>query len=256
MKIRILVLSLLLVLALGSSGIFCATGIDLNSLDKVVLKFELKDGTVKEVSQTNKNNGRFAQAVENLLDYYYNIYSVAKLVSINDIPLEQTQFYKYAGKIDDNKKGLGYSNSPDIVSRVKNNKDMEIPLVEIDPNTTTISVNGDMMRCTGSVYVSGNLTYLPARSVLESLGYNVDADFNPYYKMIIATKRIGKEEIRVEIKFDSKKAYLSTVGIIDMDGLLELKEDGTYISLPDAIKLTGTDISVKGKNISITTGGA
>jgi|LSQX01.3.fsa_nt_gb hypothetical protein len=254
MNIRILTLSLLLI-ALCSSGISYAANIDLNSLDKVVLNIELKDGTVSEVSQTNKKNGHFAQAVENLLDYYYNIYSVAKLVSINDIPLHQTQFSKYAGKIDDNKKGLGYSNSPDIVNRVKINKDMEIPLSEIDPNTTTISVNGDMFRCTGSIYMSDNLTYLPFRSLFESLGYNVEADFNPYYKMIIATKRIGKEEIRTEVKFDSKRAYVSTVGIVEMGYLLVLKDDGAYISLPDAIKLSGTDISVKGKNISITTGG-
>lgn len=253
MKRRIFVV-LLLVIIIVSSGISSAAGMNIESLDKVVLIFELKDGTIKEVSQTNKHNGKFEKAVINLLDYYYNIYNVSKLLSLNDTPIEQTQYSQYAGKIDDNKKGLGYSNSPDIVQRAINNENMNLVLTEINPNTTTLKVDGEQVRCSGNVYISGDQTYLPLRSVLEALRYDVIADFNAYYQMIIATtKRSGKEEIRIEVRLGSQMVYISTVGIVELSAPLELKDDGTYIAVSDAIGLTGAEIRVNGNDITIFT---
>ncbi len=212
-----------------------AANIDLNNLNKVIIKFVELDGSVKE-DEIIKNDSaeRFEQSIKERLDYYSNKYNISEIISINDIPIKDTQFMSYSGVIKV-KKNPNQQNA-------QNNQNQALEfsksgyLIKLDDITYTgIEV---------SPYKKSGITYIEIKPILEVLGYKVATTVNGYYKVLTAQKQEIGNELWIDIAGESKNAYKSSEGLITLDNISEIRDSSFCISLKSAEKLLGISIVV------------
>lgn len=228
-------LFLLLFLAIIFQNKAFAASIELNSLDRVIIKFVELDGSVKE-DEIIKNDSVecFEQSIKERLGYYYNKYNIKEIISINDIPLKDTQFMSYSGVIK-------VKEEPNQQNAQNNqNQSLEFSksgyLIMLD-NTTYTGIEI-------SPYVKNGTTYIEISPVLEALGYEVTTIINGYYKALTAHKKEIGKELWIDIAGESKNAYKSNEGLIALDKITEIKDLSFCIPVKSAEKLLGTSIIV------------
>lgn len=237
-------LFLLLFFAISFQSTAFAATIDLNSLDKVIIKVSEIDGSIKEVTINNDKDGQFEKTVKGWLEYYYNKYNIKEIISINDIPLKDTQFIEYSCLATKEKNG------DPVQQEAQNNSSQSLDFskssyrISLD-NVTYTDINV-------SPYTKNGIRYVEIKPILEAMGYNVTSVINGYYKVLSAQK---KESYWIDILGKSKAAYIQDKGIINLDDFSDIKDSSICISVRSAEKLLGVSINVdvNTKQIKITT---
>ncbi|WP_313559170.1 stalk domain-containing protein [Ruminiclostridium cellobioparum] len=245
---KLISLFLLLFFIFSFQNDIFAAQIDVNNLEKAVIKVSETDGTIKEITINNDNNGQgqFEQVIKSWMDYYYNKYNIKEILSINDIPLKDTQFVNYAGTHKNVNK-----QSP-VEQNAKNNENQSLDFsnsgfrMSID-NVTYTDINV-------SPYNKNGVTYIEIKPVLEALDYKVTTVINNYYKILSAQKNDSGNDYCIDVIGDSKNAYSLGTGLINLEDYSEVKNSSICISARSAEKLLGVTIKVDftSKQVKIT----
>ena len=235
--------------------IFCqnkafAASVDFSSLDKVEIKIVEIDGSTKEEIIKNDNTNQFEQLIKERVDYFYNKYNTKEIMSINDIPLKDTQFISYSGiiKTRDKKDAKDDPNQQNAQNNQNQSLDFSKSgyLMKID-NVTYTDINV-------LPYVKNGTTYIEIKPILEAMDYKVTIVVNGYYKVLTAQKKEEGKEFWIDIMGDSKNAYTLSEGLLFLENKSEIKDSSICISTKSAEKLLGVFISVdfNTKQVKIT----
>ena len=234
----------MLVLFVMVNTVALAGSIDLEKVDKVEIKYVLDDGTVDYDVIPNKQDGSIAEVTEIFLKIDWNAYNVKEIISINNIPLRDTQFSKYAGVID---KNLKNHEAKEIDrERIEENEDKSLKDILAPSDDIKIKVNGISVKFDVAPYIKDGRTMVPFRAIFEAIGANVDYDFsNPYTKLVWGIRRVDGKETRVDMKIGSKWAVKTGTGGIEMDVAPEIKEGRTFIPARYASEFLGGTVEWK-----------
>lgn len=225
---------------------------DFSDSDVVKIKYQLIDGTIITDTQANRFDGKFEAAINSLLNYIWNSYNVKEIISINDVPLKDTEYNIYSKNIDPDKKGIDYSNSAATTSRVKLNHDLRLTFANISEGGVNVKIDDSYVRFDIAPFEDNGIIYLPFRSILEGLGYDINSDMNQYYKIVTARKKDNGTEELIEIRVDSKIAFNSKSGMVSLKASPIYKNYATFIALDDVYNLIGANVTYNKLNNSVT----
>lgn len=246
---KIIGLVLAAVMVICTNLVVVAGTVDVNKMDKVVIKCLLDDGTVQsqELINTDPSSNLMEKAVKYAISCFWGTdYNVKEVLSINDIPLKDTQFSQYAGVIDKSIKGQAYSNTPSTIERVEENESKSIKDTIKFSEKISIKINGIPVKFDVAPYIKDGRTMVPFRAIFEALGAEVSYDFtNTNSKVLWGIRTINGEKIRVDMKIGSKTAVKTGTGSITMDVSPEIKESRTFIPARFASELLGATVDWK-----------
>lgn len=195
---------------------------------------------------------------DTIISYYEAQKAVTEILTLNGVPLKDTEWSEYSGIIKMDKKVNGAPESGKFKDSVKE----EIREVRTDENgniveiiepensvkgnkeqTTTdlsikIKLNGELIESDVKPYITNGRTMMPFRAIFEALEAEVGYDFdNPNLKLVYA-KRKG---IRVDMQIGNKSAYKDEKEIV-MDVAPEIKDGRTFIPVRYASELLGAEV--------------
>lgn len=184
--------------------------------------------------------------------------AVTEILTLNDIPLKDTKWSKYAGKITMDKKANSadgengiFADSVNEIKEVRTDENGNIVEV-IEPENSVegnkeqtnidlsikIKLNGELIESDVEPYITNGRTMMPFRAIFEALEAEVGYDFdNPNLKLVYA-KRKG---IRVDMQIGNKSAYKDEKEIV-MDVAPEIKDGRTFIPVRYASELLGAEV--------------